>query len=128
MKKKKADVINDLRTEMFLDAENTLKEHINDHIFYLEEPTGAGKSNTALNLSFQIIKKVKNINKIFYIYPFNTLVDQNIENLGKIFGNQKDIMNQIAVVNSLVPMKEEKDEYEDKTKNSIRKFFLTDSF
>lgn len=44
---------------------------------------GAGKSNTALNLSFQIIKKVKNINKIFYIYPFNTLVDQNIENLGK---------------------------------------------
>ena len=109
VKKKKADVINDLRTEMFLDAENTLKEHINDHIFYLEEPTGAGKSNTALNLSFQIIKKVKNINKIFYIYPFNTLVDQNIENLGKIFGNQKDIMNQIAVVNSLVPMKEEKE-------------------
>ena len=35
VKKKKADVINDLRTEMFLDAENTLKEHINDHIFYL---------------------------------------------------------------------------------------------
>ena len=68
---------------MFLDAENTLKEHINDHIFYLEEPTGAGKSNTALNLSFQIIKKVKNINKIFYIYPFNTLVDQNIEIWGK---------------------------------------------
>ena len=63
VKKKKADVINDLRTEMFLDAENTLKEHINDHIFYLEEPTGAGKSNTALNLSFQIIKKVKNIHE-----------------------------------------------------------------
>ena len=54
-KKKKADVINDLRTEMFLDAENTLKEHINDHIFYLEEPTGAGKSNTALNLSLSLI-------------------------------------------------------------------------
>ena len=27
-KKKKAKVINDLRTEMFLDAEKTLKEHI----------------------------------------------------------------------------------------------------
>lgn len=128
VKKKKADVINDLRTEMFLDAENTLKEHINDHIFYLEEPTGAGKSNTALNLSFQIIKKVKNINKIFYIYPFNTLVDQNIENLGKIFGNQKDIMNQIAVVNSLVPMKEEKDEYEDKTKKFYQKVLLDRQF
>ena len=67
VKKKKADVINDLRTEMFLDAENTLKEHINDHIFYLEEPTGAGKSNTALNLSFQIIKKVKNILSLIHI-------------------------------------------------------------
>ena len=104
-------MINDLRTEMFLDSEKTLKEHMNDHLFYLEEPTGAGKSNTALNLSFQIVKSGRDINKIFYIYPFNTLVDQNIESMKKIFGDREDIMDQIAVVNSLVPMKEEKDEY-----------------
>lgn len=56
MKKKKSEVINDLRTEMFLDAEYTLKEHLDDHIFYLEEPTGGGKSNTALNLRFSDYK------------------------------------------------------------------------
>ena len=121
-KKKKAKVINDLRTEMFLDAEKTLKEHISEHIFYLEEPTGGGKSNTALNLSFQIVKSEKNINKIFYIYPFNTLVDQNIENLGKIFENQEEIMKQIAVINSLVPMKE--DSGEEITKKRYQKILL----
>lgn len=128
MKKKKSEVINDLRTEMFLDAENTLKEHMKEHIFYLEEPTGGGKTNTALNLSFQIVKAEKNINKIFYIYPFNTLVDQNIENLGKIFGNREEIMNQIAVVNSLVPMKEEKNEYNEATKQRYQKILLDRQF
>ncbi len=125
-KKKKAEVINDLRTEMFLDAEKTLKEHISEHIFYLEEPTGGGKSNTALNLSFQIVKSEKNINKIFYIYPFNTLVDQNIENLGKIFENQEEIMKQIAVINSLVPMKE--DSGEEITKKRYQKILLDRQF
>lgn len=128
MKKKKSEVINDLRTEMFLDAEYTLKEHLDDHIFYLEEPTGGGKSNTALNLSFQIIKSKNSINKIFYIYPFNTLVDQNIQNLKKIFGDQKDIMEQIAVVNSLVTMKAEKDEYEEDVKKRYQKILLDRQF
>ena len=47
---------------------------------------------------------------------------------GFVFGNQKDIMNQIAVVNSLVPMKEEKDEYEDKTKKFYQKVLLDRQF
>lgn len=128
MKRKKSEVINDLRTEMFLDAEKTLKEHMNDHLFYLEEPTGAGKSNTALNLSFQIVKSGRDINKIFYIYPFNTLVDQNIESMKKIFGDREDIMDQIAVVNSLVPMKEEKDEYEEGAKKRYQKILLDRQF
>lgn len=128
LKKKKSEVINDLRTEMFLDAENTWKAHTDDHLFYLEEPTGGGKSNTALNLSFQIIKSGKNINKVFYIYPFNTLVEQNVENLRKIFDNQKNIMQQIAVVNSLVPMKPEKDEYEGTIKKQYQKTLLDRQF
>lgn len=128
IKRKKSEVINDLRTEMFLDAEKTLKEHMNDHLFYLEEPTGAGKSNTALNLSFQIVKSGRDINKIFYIYPFNTLVDQNIESMKKIFGDREDIMDQIAVVNSLVPMKEEKDEYEEGAKKRYQKILLDRQF
>ena len=98
--------INLLRTEMFLDAEQVLKENADKTIYYLEAPTGSGKSNTAMNLSFQLIQSHPDANKIFYIYPFNTLVEQNMKCMEKVFGNKKEIMSQIAVVNSLVPLKE----------------------
>lgn len=97
--------MNDLRTEILTDAENILKENENSSIFYLEAPTGSGKSNTAMNLSFQLIKNDGGLHKIYYIYPFNTLVEQNIENLKKVFGENKEILEQIAVINSLTPIK-----------------------
>lgn len=101
----KEENINILRTEMFLDAERTLEKNMDKSVFYLEAPTGSGKSNTAMNLSLKMIQENEKINKIFYIYPFNTLVEQNMESMEKVFGEDKEIMSQIAVVNSLVPLK-----------------------
>lgn len=111
--------INVLRKEMFCEAEKRLKEQEEKSVFYLEAPTGSGKSNTAMNLTFQIIKANKKIRKVFYIYPFNTLVEQNMQSLGKVFGENEEIMKSIAVVNSLTPMskikktKEQGEEAED---------------
>lgn len=110
--------INVLRTELFLDAEKALLDHLNKNIFYLEAPTGSGKSNTSMNLSFKIIEESQHINKMFYVYPFNTLVEQNIKNLNKIFEN-KDVIHDIAVINSVVPIKvKEKVFIDDKNENS----------
>lgn len=115
----KEENINILRTEMFLDAERTLEKNIDKSIFYLEAPTGSGKSNTAINLSLKMIKENEEINKIFYIYPFNTLVEQNMETMEKVFGQDKKIMSQIAIVNSLVPLKKDDKAEEDKEWNKI---------
>ena len=65
--------INILRTEMFLDSENVLMNNTDKNIFYLEAPTGSGKSNMAMNLSFKLMQ---DINKIFYIYPFKHLLSR----------------------------------------------------
>ena len=97
--------INVLRTEMFLDAENVMKNNLNGEIFYLEAPTGAGKSNMATNLSFRLIKDNKRLKKIFWVYPFNTLVEQNRENLKKIYENNDSILSKIATINSVTPIK-----------------------
>lgn len=97
--------INVLRTEMFLETENNLKNNIDSKIFYLEAPTGSGKSNIAFNLSFQLLKKSDYCRKIFYVYPFNTLVEQNMNSMEKIFGQNEVIMSNIAVVNSITPYK-----------------------
>lgn len=97
--------INILRNEMFLEAEKTLIEFINKNIFYLEAPTGGGKSNIANNLAFKILERDENKDKIIYVYPFNTLVEQNLETLSKIYRNNKGIMDKISVINSLYPIK-----------------------
>ncbi len=97
--------INVLRTEMFLDAENVMKSNFNGEIFYLEAPTGAGKSNMATNLSFRLIKDNNELKKIFWVYPFNTLVEQNRESLKKIYENNDSVLNKIATINSVTPIK-----------------------
>lgn len=101
--------INILRNEMFLDAEKILKKNKDSNIFYLEAPTGSGKSNVATNLSFKLLKEDKSKNKIFYVYPFNTLVEQNINTLEKVFEKEDEILNKIAVINSIEPIKIDKE-------------------
>ncbi len=101
--------INDLRCEMFLESEKMLKENEEKNIYYLEAPTGGGKSNIAMNLSFSLLNEKK---KLLYIYPFNTLVEQNITNLNCIFG--KEIVDEyMAVINSITPMKATSEAQED---------------
>ena len=101
--------INYYRTKIFLEAEKNLEKNKNGNIFFLEAPTGSGKSNTALNLSLKLLDQDKR--KIFYVYPFNTLVEQNMNTLKEVFINNKEVLDEIMVVNSVTPLtnKEDKD-------------------
>lgn len=92
--------LNVLRSELFLDAERELEKHIGEKLFFLEAPTGTGKSNTALNLSFRFVEKEPDLKKIFYIYPYNTLVEQNENILEKSFGENQELYRKIHVINS----------------------------
>lgn len=96
--------MNDLRSQLFLDAERELKKHMDQSLFFLEAPTGSGKSNTAMQLSFHLMDNGK---KLLYIYPFNTLVEQNLQSMKKLFPDE-NLRNQIVVVNSLTPISDAK--------------------
>ena len=94
--------INNFRTKIFLEAEKNLEKNEDSNIFFLEAPTGSGKSNTALNLSLKLLSE--NRRKIFYVYPFNTLVEQNMNTLKNIFGNNEEVIKNIAVINSVTAL------------------------
>lgn len=96
----KKENINDLRTKIFLNAEKNLEER-DKNIFFLEAPTGSGKSNTAMNLSFKLLND--QINKIIYAYPFNTLVEQNKDTLLKYY-KKTSIEENISIINSITPI------------------------
>lgn len=105
--------INILRSEIFCEVEEKIKANADKNIFYLEAPTGSGKSNTAINASFKLMQHDDRLQKIFYIYPFNTLAEQNLETLEKIFADNEAIKQNIAVINSITPIKvSEKDVYQ----------------
>lgn len=114
--------INDLRCEIFLEAEENLKS-ASENIYFLESPTGSGKSNTSMNLSFQLLR---NKNKLLYIYPFNTLVEQNLDMIRRTFENQ-EVMEQVAVVNSVTSIKRRGDP-EDKPQEYYQKALLDRQF
>lgn len=121
--------INILRSEIFCEVEEKIKANTDENIFYLETPTGSGKSNTAINASFKLMQHDKRLQKIFYIYPFNTLVEQNLETLEKVFADNEDIKQNIAVINSITPIKvSEKDLNDNEEKDVYQKALLDRQF
>ena len=121
--------INILRSEIFCEVEEKIKTNADENIFYLEAPTGSGKSNTAINASFKLMQHDERLQKIFYIYPFNTLVEQNLETLEKVFADNEDIKQNIAVINSITPIKvSEKDLNDNEEKDVYQKALLDRQF
>lgn len=98
--------INYLRNRLFYEAETNLREHIDDNIFFLEAPTGCGKSNVAFAGSF--LMSGQGMGKIVYVYPFNNLVEQNKASIEEIFKGY-DVLKDVAVINSITPIKCESD-------------------
>ena len=96
--------INYLRTMLFYEAEQNLIKNSHEDIFYLEAPTGCGKSNTGFNCSFHLAER--GMGKIIYVYPFNNLVEQNKASLEEMFEGE-DILKRVAIVNSITPIKRE---------------------
>lgn len=109
--------INTLRTEMFLEAEENLLNNMDKDIFYLEAPTGSGKTNTSINLALKLIQNKPDINKIFYIFPFNTLVEQTKNTFDELFGKNSEF--EIAVNNSITPINTEEEKAKEEAINKI---------
>lgn len=102
----KENDINRLRAEMNIESEQTLLKNLSKNIFYLEAPTGSGKTITSINLALKILEQVSNIDKLFYVFPFNTLIEQTKDTFVKdIFKEVKDIEDDVSVINSITPIK-----------------------
>lgn len=105
--------INVLRNEMFEEAQKNLLNNQNKNIFYLEAPTGSGKTIISINLALQLLTKNDALNKLFYIFPFNTLVEQTKNVFDEIFQEKL----KIEVINSITPIcLDEKSQENEETK------------
>jgi CRISPR-associated endonuclease/helicase Cas3 len=111
--------INILRSKMFLEAEENLLKSPEKNIFYLEAPTGSGKTLTSINLAMKLLDQ-EEINKIFYTFPFNTLVEQTKKQLDNIFEDSLEI----EVINSITPIKEKNDKEQEQKESNYQESYM----
>ncbi len=116
--------LNHLRKEMAVEAVQTLRANISDRLFYLEAPTGGGKTNLSMLAVAELLEKHEEINKVYYVFPFTTLITQTYQSLKDSFGFKRD---ELVELHSKAPMadKEATEDglYGDKKKNYIDNLF-----
>ncbi|CAA6809664.1 MAG: CRISPR-associated helicase Cas3 [uncultured Sulfurovum sp.] len=76
--------LNHLRNKLFVEVKENLREKIKENLFYIEAPTGAGKTNLSVMSAVEILKEDKSINKIFYVFPFTTLITQTYDSVKNV--------------------------------------------
>jgi len=86
LQEKSNDNLNQLRNKLFVEVRTNLlkKENQNKNLFYIEAPTGAGKTNLSIMSTVEILQKDKTINKVFYVFPFTTLITQTYDSVKKV--------------------------------------------
>ena len=78
--------LNILRQEMTIEVIKNVRENADKNLFYIEAPTGGGKTNLSMIACAELLESNPNLNKVFYVFPFTTLITQThkaiIETLG----------------------------------------------
>ncbi|GMQ31130.1 CRISPR-associated helicase Cas3' [Algoriphagus confluentis] len=68
--------LNKLRSKMAAEVITNVRQHTSERLFYIEAPTGGGKTNIAFLATQELLQANPELNKVFYVFPFTTLVTQ----------------------------------------------------
>lgn len=68
--------LNKLRQKLNAEVISEIRKNINSNWYYIEAPTGAGKTNLSLACITELLRIDGSLNKVFYVFPFTTLITQ----------------------------------------------------
>jgi CRISPR-associated endonuclease/helicase Cas3 len=100
----KINPINKLRSSLFDETEKQLLLNLDQYLYYLEAPTGSGKTYMSINLGLKLLNSGLGMNKLIYVFPFNALIEQTKQTLDTIFPVKVQYQSRMAVVNSVTPI------------------------
>lgn len=96
-------LINEVRSEIFLESIYSLRENNEYSLYNLEAPTGSGKTYASLGLIMEVLKANKNIFKnIIYTFPMNSISIQSYRIISSIFDSEK--VGLVQEFNSITPI------------------------
>lgn len=115
--------LNIIRQNMAVEVLRSVREHTDKRLFYLEAPTGGGKTNLSMLITAELLKANKEINKVFYVFPFTTLITQTHKAILKTLNLSE---NEVSLLHSKAGFQttEEDDDYGDKKKDYLNNLFV----
>ena len=113
--------LNELRKCIAIEVIKNVRKNADKNLFYLEAPTGSGKTNVSMLALAELLRadKQNEINKVFYVFPFTTLITQTYKSLSETFGLNVD---EIAEIHSKASFHTE--HYEDDYLNYLDNLFV----
>lgn len=125
--------LNLLRKEMSVNVLQQLETHKDKRLFYLEAPTGGGKTNLSMLAVAELLRANPELNKVFYVFPFTTLITQTHKSIKETLRLGDD---EIALLHSKVGFQTKQEvtegkaeeEKEDGIYGSKRRDFLQNLF
>jgi len=122
--------LNVLRQEMALEVIQNIRKWSDKSLFYIEAPTGGGKTNLSMLATVELLKASNGkLNKVFYVFPFTTLITQTYSAIIDTLGLEE---NEVTQLHSKAGYKnkEESDDglYSDEKQNFIENLFVNFPF
>ena len=92
--------LNKLRQNLSVEIIAGIRNNHNKNLFYIEAPTGSGKTNLSMLALAEFLRNdiksgENNITKVFYVFPFTTLITQTFKSLKETLGLDDDEIVQI---------------------------------
>lgn len=89
--------LNKLRTGIAAEVILNIRQNNDKRLFYIEAPTGGGKTNASILAMAELLKADQTLQKVFYVFPFTTLITQTYQTLKETLGLAN---NEIAEIHS----------------------------
>lgn len=90
-----ADNLNKLRSRMAAEVVANVRQHAHQRLFYLHAPTGGGKTNLSMLAAAELLAANPELTKIYYVFPFTTLITQTAQALRESLGLTGDEVVQL---------------------------------
>ena len=128
-KEKSGTNLNVLRLEMGIEVIKNIRKHHQSNLFFIEAPTGGGKTNLSILATAELLKiHGGQYNKVFYVFPFTTLITQTYAVVREMLGLNEDEIIELHSKAGLKSNTVEDDRYGGEKLNYINHLFVNYPF
>jgi CRISPR-associated endonuclease/helicase Cas3 len=117
--------LNLLRQQMAVELIRNIRKNVNKRLFYIEAPTGGGKTNLSMIALTELLVHNPELNKVLYVFPFTTLITQTYKSLKETLLLSD---NELVEIHSKAGFHSKREEKEDGEYGDEKKDYIDNKF